>query len=89
MGDDEDGIEDVGSDTPIIQYRDHYDLVNWRIILDKSFTNKNKLRGLGRVLAQRNFPSNYTCNKFPRVYQLKGSVRPDCCKKKCVNVKKD
>ncbi|CAK9137253.1 unnamed protein product [Ilex paraguariensis] len=47
------------------------------------------LRGVSRFLAQQNLPANYTCNKFPRVCRLKGSSGPDCCKKKCVNVKTD
>ncbi|KAL7213576.1 hypothetical protein ACSBR2_016160 [Camellia fascicularis] len=45
------------------------------------------LRGLSRFLAQQKIPANYTCEKFPRVCGLKGSAGPDCCKKKCVNVK--
>ena len=47
------------------------------------------LRGLSRLLAQQNLIANMTCDKFPRVCRLKGSAGPDCCKKKCVNVKKD
>lgn len=30
-----------------------------------------------------------TCNKYPRVCRRNGSARPDCCKKKCVNVERD
>ncbi|XP_057537630.1 stigma-specific STIG1-like protein 1 [Amaranthus tricolor] len=30
-----------------------------------------------------------TCDKFPRVCHVKGSPGPDCCWKKCVNVKID
>ncbi|XP_059636191.1 stigma-specific STIG1-like protein 1 [Cornus florida] len=47
------------------------------------------LRGLSRFLALQKLPANYTCDKFPRVCRLKGSAGPDCCKKKCVNVKTD
>ncbi|XVF26078.1 hypothetical protein REPUB_Repub13aG0269100 [Reevesia pubescens] len=47
------------------------------------------LRGLSRFLAQQNLKANVTCNKFPRICRLKNSPGPDCCKKKCVNVKKD
>ncbi|KAB5560375.1 hypothetical protein DKX38_005332 [Salix brachista] len=47
------------------------------------------LRGVGRVLAQQNMIANLTCNKFPRICRLKTSPGPDCCNKKCVNVKKD
>lgn len=46
------------------------------------------LRRVSRVLAQK-IPQNYTCNVFPRVCDVKGSSGPDCCKKKCVNVKND
>uniref|UniRef100_A0A5B7AGL4 Putative stigma-specific STIG1-like protein 3 n=1 Tax=Davidia involucrata TaxID=16924 RepID=A0A5B7AGL4_DAVIN len=35
-------------------------------------------RGLSRFLAQQNLPSNYTCDKFPRVCRLKGSAGADC-----------
>ncbi|KAK9715020.1 hypothetical protein RND81_06G137100 [Saponaria officinalis] len=30
-----------------------------------------------------------TCDKYPRVCHVKGTLGHDCCKKKCVNVKKD
>lgn len=43
---------------------------------------------ISRLLAQK-IPENYSCNKFPRVCRMKGSPGPDCCKKKCVNVKRD
>ncbi|XP_044497722.1 stigma-specific STIG1-like protein 1 [Mangifera indica] len=44
------------------------------------------LRGVSRLLAQQNM----TCDKFPRVCrQMKSSRGPDCCKRKCVNVKTD
>ncbi|THF96890.1 stigma-specific STIG1-like protein 2 [Camellia sinensis] len=47
------------------------------------------LQGLSHFLAQQKMPANYTCEKFPRVCGLKDSAGPDCCKKKCVNVKTD
>ncbi|KAL3820741.1 hypothetical protein ACJIZ3_006646 [Penstemon smallii] len=47
------------------------------------------LRGLSRYLAQHKLQSNNTCDKFSRVCRQKGSAGPDCCKKKCVNVKTD
>jgi hypothetical protein len=47
------------------------------------------LRGVGRVLSQQNLMANLTCNKFPRICRLKTSAGPDCCNKRCVNVKKD
>ena len=37
----------------------------------------------------RRFLASMTCDKFPRVCRLKSSKGPDCCKKKCVNVKTD
>ncbi|KAK4588420.1 hypothetical protein RGQ29_019421 [Quercus rubra] len=30
-----------------------------------------------------------TCNKYPRVCHAEGNPRPDCCKKKCVDVRAD
>ncbi|KAL6197660.1 hypothetical protein ACLB2K_033266 [Fragaria x ananassa] len=48
------------------------------------------LRGVSRFLTSQTNPlGNYTCDKFPRVCRLKKSSGPDCCKKKCVNVKTD
>lgn len=48
------------------------------------------LRGVRRLLARQNLIANMTCDKFPRVCgTIKNSPGPDCCKKKCVNVKKD
>ncbi|KAJ4703931.1 Stigma-specific protein Stig1 [Melia azedarach] len=47
------------------------------------------MRGISRFLAQQNLIVNITCDKFPRVCRLKNSPGPDCCKKKCVNVKTD
>ncbi|XAR65675.1 hypothetical protein NMG60_11009861 [Bertholletia excelsa] len=44
------------------------------------------LRGVSRLLASR---AAMTCNKYPRVCHVAGSPGPDCCKKKCVNVKTD
>ncbi|KAL4563016.1 hypothetical protein LXL04_027047 [Taraxacum kok-saghyz] len=46
------------------------------------------LRGASRFLAQQPRDS-LKCNKNPRICRAKGSQGPDCCKKKCVNVKTD
>lgn len=51
---------------------------------------QTSLRGMSRFLAQQNLKPVMTCDKFPRICRQKnGSPGPDCCKKKCVNVKKD
>ncbi|KAI3716880.1 hypothetical protein L1987_68092 [Smallanthus sonchifolius] len=48
------------------------------------------LRGASRFLAQHsNSRGLVKCNKNPRLCRAKGSPGPDCCKKKCVNVKTD
>jgi len=49
------------------------------------------LRGvqISRFLAQQNLLANMTCNKFPRICRRESSPGPDCCNKKCVNVKTD
>ncbi|XP_047313053.1 stigma-specific STIG1-like protein 3 [Impatiens glandulifera] len=47
------------------------------------------LRGISRFLSQKDWRPPMTCNKYPRVCRTKGSPGPDCCKKKCVNVKID
>ncbi|XP_057247266.1 stigma-specific STIG1-like protein 1 [Beta vulgaris subsp. vulgaris] len=36
-----------------------------------------------------NARAHLTCDRFPRVCRVKGSPGPDCCWKKCVNVKSD
>ncbi|KAJ0692148.1 putative stigma-specific protein Stig1 [Helianthus annuus] len=46
------------------------------------------LRGASRFLAQ-NSRGLMKCNKNPRLCRAKGSPGPDCCNKKCVNVKTD
>ncbi|KAF5763384.1 putative stigma-specific protein Stig1 [Helianthus annuus] len=46
------------------------------------------LRGASRFLAQRS-RGLMKCNKNPRLCRAKGSPGPDCCNKKCVNVKTD
>ncbi|KAM2912635.1 hypothetical protein FF1_005249 [Malus domestica] len=50
------------------------------------------LRGVSRFLYNRHktiaLPS-YTCDNFPRICRAKNSLGPDCCKKKCVDVKTD
>ncbi|KAM7500988.1 hypothetical protein LguiA_025402 [Lonicera macranthoides] len=55
-------------------------------ILDEEQTTS--LRGASRFLALKT-RATMTCNKYPRVCRAKGSSGPDCCKKKCVNVKTD
>ncbi|XP_047313054.1 stigma-specific STIG1-like protein 1 [Impatiens glandulifera] len=60
------------------------DMIN--SLLDNQETS---LRGAGRFLAHRHFRATITCNKFPRICRAKGSLRPNCCKKKCVNLSKD
>ncbi|KAK6265014.1 Stigma-specific protein Stig1 - like 6 [Theobroma cacao] len=49
---------------------------------------RTSLRGASRFLAQKP-RAVMTCNKYPRVCRVAGSPGPDCCKKKCVNVKTD
>ncbi|KAJ0803584.1 putative stigma-specific protein Stig1 [Helianthus annuus] len=46
------------------------------------------LRGASRFLAQH-MRGLLKCNKNPRLCRAKGSPGPDCCNKKCVNVKTD
>ncbi|MFS8015518.1 putative stigma-specific protein Stig1 [Helianthus anomalus] len=48
----------------------------------------DSLRGASRFLAQHS-RGLVKCNKNPRLCRAKGSPGPDCCKKKCVNVKID
>ncbi|KAF5185239.1 Stigma-specific stig1 family protein, partial [Thalictrum thalictroides] len=55
--------------------------------LDES-KEPSSLRGASRFLAQQK-PKKQSCDKFPRICRSKGSPGPDCCKKKCVNVKTD
>ncbi|KAJ9136378.1 hypothetical protein P3X46_033463 [Hevea brasiliensis] len=49
----------------------------------------SSLRGTMRFLAQKTRAAAMTCDKYPRICRVKGSPGPDCCKKKCVNVKTD
>ncbi|XP_076916714.1 uncharacterized protein LOC143576529 [Bidens hawaiensis] len=51
-------------------------------------TTFGSLRGASRFLAQHS-RGLVKCNKNPRLCRAKGSPGPDCCKKKCVNVKTD
>ncbi|XP_065634146.1 stigma-specific STIG1-like protein 1 [Quercus suber] len=46
------------------------------------------LRGTSRFLAQSSRVV-MTCNKYPRVCHAKSSPGPNCCKKKCVDVRVD
>ena len=60
------------------------------ILPDLHETNRSSsLRRSRRFRGNKRLPSSYTCNKFPRVCRVKGSAGPDCCNKKCVNVKED
>ncbi|XP_039028414.1 stigma-specific STIG1-like protein 1 [Hibiscus syriacus] len=50
-------------------------------------TDQDPLR---QFVAWQNPKPSMTCDRFPRICrQKKGSPGQDCCKKKCVNVKKD
>ncbi|KAL7591054.1 hypothetical protein Lser_V15G32035 [Lactuca serriola] len=51
-----------------------------------AFPTYGSLRGANRFLAQQS-RGLLKCNKNPRLCRVKGSAGPDCCKKKCVNVK--
>ncbi|KAJ9169161.1 hypothetical protein P3X46_020622 [Hevea brasiliensis] len=55
----------------------------------ESKETKSSLRGTMRFLAHKTRASVMTCDKYPRVCRAKGSPGPDCCKKKCVNVRTD
>ncbi|KAA8515531.1 hypothetical protein F0562_018858 [Nyssa sinensis] len=46
------------------------------------------LRGTGRFLAQKPRVT-MTCNNYPKICRVKGSLGRDCCNKKCVNLKTD
>lgn len=49
----------------------------------------SSLRGVSRFLAQKGGVRSMKCNKYPRICRVKGSPGRDCCKKRCVNVRKD
>ncbi|OMO67007.1 Stigma-specific protein Stig1 [Corchorus capsularis] len=53
------------------------------------FDESTSLRGVSHFLAEQSLKANVQCDKFPRICRLKNSPGPDCCKKKCVNVKTD
>ncbi|KAK9064163.1 hypothetical protein SSX86_015543 [Deinandra increscens subsp. villosa] len=53
------------------------------------FPTFGSLRGASRFLAQHSRGLVLKCNKNPRLCRAKGSPGPDCCNKKCVNVKTD
>lgn len=57
--------------------------------VESTSSSTTLLRGTSRFLAQQNVAARMTCDKFPRVCRLKRGEGPDCCKKKCVNVKTD
>ncbi|KAL5712673.1 hypothetical protein ACHQM5_014819 [Ranunculus cassubicifolius] len=47
------------------------------------------MRGMSRFLAQK-IPINATdCGKYPKICRRKGSPGKNCCKSKCVDLKKD
>ncbi|GMJ15598.1 hypothetical protein like AT1G11925 [Hibiscus trionum] len=57
---------------------------------EKSHVHSEQALEPRRFLAWQNPKPSMTCDKFPRICRLKnGSPGPDCCQKKCVNVKKD
>ncbi|KAG6776940.1 hypothetical protein POTOM_016731 [Populus tomentosa] len=73
-------------------HSDHYNEnsnMQSQLLLCEIQETVTSLRGLGRVLAQQNTIANSTCNKLPRICRLKRSPGPDCCNKKCVDVKTD
>ncbi|KAJ1428715.1 Stigma-specific protein Stig1 [Sesbania bispinosa] len=51
----------------------------------------NSLRGTNRFLSQKNNHRSaaLTCDKYPKICHIKGSVGPDCCNNKCVNFTTD
>ncbi|KAK1422581.1 hypothetical protein QVD17_17864 [Tagetes erecta] len=55
---------------------------------DLNIPSYGSLRGASRFLGQQT-RGLVKCNKNPRLCRAKGSPGPDCCKKKCVNVKTD
>ncbi|KAL9998754.1 putative stigma-specific protein Stig1 [Helianthus debilis subsp. tardiflorus] len=55
---------------------------------DENIVSNTPSARFGRFLAQQ--PKGLMkCNKNPRLCRAKGSPGPDCCNKKCVNVKTD
>ncbi|KAD3337273.1 hypothetical protein E3N88_32793 [Mikania micrantha] len=50
-------------------------------------SSAGSLRGASRFLAQHYSRGLVKCNKNPRLCRAKGSPGPDCCKKKCVNIR--
>ncbi|KAJ4842767.1 hypothetical protein Tsubulata_013392 [Turnera subulata] len=48
------------------------------------------LRGTSRFLARTTTTRDVMlCDKYPKVCRIRGSPGPDCCKKKCVDMKTD
>ncbi|XP_059628603.1 stigma-specific STIG1-like protein 1 [Cornus florida] len=72
---------------------DNYEVIGTETYDNPALLESQKpasLRGTGRFLAQTwRVGVTMTCNTYPRVCRVKGSPGPDCCKKKCVNVKTD
>ncbi|KAG8494386.1 hypothetical protein CXB51_012085 [Gossypium anomalum] len=55
---------------------------------DRSQDEPTSVGFTSRFLAQK--PRGpMTCDRYPRVCRAVGSAGPDCCKKRCVNVKTD
>ncbi|GMH05288.1 hypothetical protein Nepgr_007128 [Nepenthes gracilis] len=90
--------DDVANDNQEISFEDNQDQVKLpqessklpipppRLIMSRFLAQKQK------VLAQKQKEETrgtLTCNKYPRICHAKGSPGPDCCKKKCVDVKTD
>nr|XP_009409631.2 PREDICTED: stigma-specific STIG1-like protein 1 [Musa acuminata subsp. malaccensis] len=45
--------------------------------------------GVGHLLVERSLRAAATCSKFPRMCHAKGSPGPDCCSRRCVDVRTD
>lgn len=56
-----------------------------------SFENEepNSPRGTNRLFSKTYKRVSVTCDKYPKVCSMKGSVGPDCCNNKCVNFSMD
>ncbi|XAR65676.1 hypothetical protein NMG60_11009862 [Bertholletia excelsa] len=77
----------LGEEVSLDEEEDYEALENDDIPYHES-QETTSLRGASRLLAQTS-RANMKCNKYPRICHVKGSPGPDCCKKKCVNVKTD
>ncbi|RWW50228.1 hypothetical protein BHE74_00043539 [Ensete ventricosum] len=45
--------------------------------------------GVGRLLDERSLRAAATCSEFPRMCHAKGSPGPDCCRRRCADVRTD